>query len=75
MTEFDKWWNEKMDYAASRHEILGNVTESELKAREQRVAKKGWNAALNKVSEALEIHDTLGDIKYEVNKKLKESYD
>jgi len=42
---------------------------------DKHIAKMAWNAALDEVSEALEIHDTLGDIKYEVNKRLKESYD
>lgn len=52
MTEFDEWWNDEMDYAASKYEVL-HAHQSEIKAREQRAAKEGWNAALKKMQESL----------------------
>lgn len=33
--------------------------------------RRVWNGALDQVSNALEIHDTIGDIKYEVNERLR----
>jgi len=50
MNEFDKWWTNEMDYAASRHEV-DDYAESEIKLRERRAAKRAWNAALNEMRE------------------------
>jgi len=59
MNKFDRWYSENTDgLLGDEHQAYNH-------------AKKAWNAALDEVSKALEIHDTLGDIKYEVNKRLR----
>lgn len=50
MTEFEEWWEANCDYKTKDASMgpQGAITDTEVKKYEKKVAKKAWNAAIEK---------------------------
>jgi len=65
MIDFEEWCEEEIGSSASKFEML-QMSKKDLQEHKREAARKAWNAALSEVEDGLEIHDTMGDIKWDV---------